>query len=428
MIYGCDVAQTDAGRALIDSLARLTGADVAASTDLTGSALLGGDWDLEYANGDIETAVAFGADVQQNWFGILPTAAITARETVDSDGNGQIDHIKMTAEGALNDDFSDINVTVSGYTLAATPYVTSIGAGGALDDVFYVALLESGSADTDATPTITITANSNLATVVPTRAIATDAGVAATDKAGPVALTHETADLDSDGFIDAIHITFSEAVDDSSIVANDWDVAGVTGEAFSSTTNGDTADDADIYITFTDGVLDTGATPLVSYVQDDPTDADIAGLDGNLVADVNPDWWDDDWLNRRQITFNNTNSAESLTDFPVLVRLDPSNIDFDKIKAGGADIRFVDDDGTLLSYEIESWDDTPTTTPPPPMRRMRPGCGMPISWARTTWKRASPTRRAAQSITTPPRTATTAPRAETTMPRARSPAGSILMG
>ena len=31
--------------------------------------------------------------------------------------------------------------------------------------------------------------------------------------------------------------------------------------------------------------------------------------------------------------------------------------DFDKIKADGADIRFVDNDGTELNYEIEAWDD-----------------------------------------------------------------------
>jgi hypothetical protein len=33
----------------------------------------------------------------------------------------------------------------------------------------------------------------------------------------------------------------------------------------------------------------------------------------------------------------------------------------DKIKADGADIRFIDDDGTELAYEIEAWDDTAKT-------------------------------------------------------------------
>ncbi|GAG51865.1 unnamed protein product, partial [marine sediment metagenome] len=64
--------------------------------------------------------------------------------------------------------------------------------------------------------------------------------------------------------------------------------------------------------------------------------------------------------NRTKITFDNTNSAENLENFPVLVTLTAADIDFDKIKAGGADIRFVDNGGsTPLSYEIEAWDDTP---------------------------------------------------------------------
>ena len=51
LIYGCNVAQSDAGRSLVEALARLTGADVAASDDVTGHAELGGDWDLEFHAG-----------------------------------------------------------------------------------------------------------------------------------------------------------------------------------------------------------------------------------------------------------------------------------------------------------------------------------------------------------------------------------------
>jgi len=42
LIYGCNLAASSEGQALVDSLARLTGADVAASDDLTGSAERGG--------------------------------------------------------------------------------------------------------------------------------------------------------------------------------------------------------------------------------------------------------------------------------------------------------------------------------------------------------------------------------------------------
>lgn len=53
MIYGCNTAGSDAGKALIQSLAAITGCDVAASTNATG---LGGDWILEYSIGAIQVA------------------------------------------------------------------------------------------------------------------------------------------------------------------------------------------------------------------------------------------------------------------------------------------------------------------------------------------------------------------------------------
>ncbi|MFB3104262.1 MAG: DUF2341 domain-containing protein, partial [Pseudomonadales bacterium] len=122
----------------------------------------------------------------------------------------------------------------------------------------------------------------------------------------------------------------------------------------SSTTNGDTVDDADIYITFSDGLLGTAATPDVTYTQ-----GILADLTGNLLASDSTDtWWNSQWQSRTKITFDNTNSGVDLDDFPVLVSLTADDVDFAKIKAGGADIRFVDDDGMPLDYEIESWDDT----------------------------------------------------------------------
>lgn len=56
MIYGCDVGQGDKGQAFIDQLASITGADVAASVDDTGSAAMGGNWTLERSSGSIETS------------------------------------------------------------------------------------------------------------------------------------------------------------------------------------------------------------------------------------------------------------------------------------------------------------------------------------------------------------------------------------
>ena len=71
LIYGCDVAAGDAGRSLVADLAALTGADVAASDDLTGAAAAGGDWLLEVHSGRIETLLAPGVAAQQAFAGTL---------------------------------------------------------------------------------------------------------------------------------------------------------------------------------------------------------------------------------------------------------------------------------------------------------------------------------------------------------------------
>ncbi len=56
LLFGCYVAANE-GSTFVNRLADITDADIAASEDLTGNALLGGDWDLEKATGAIEAAL-----------------------------------------------------------------------------------------------------------------------------------------------------------------------------------------------------------------------------------------------------------------------------------------------------------------------------------------------------------------------------------
>jgi hypothetical protein len=94
LFYGCNLAQSENGQTLIDGIGALTGADVAASDDLTGHKLLGGDWDLEYEAGEVETEVAFSEQLQEEWLHVLPDTTpptITAVETADLDSDGFID-------------------------------------------------------------------------------------------------------------------------------------------------------------------------------------------------------------------------------------------------------------------------------------------------------------------------------------------------
>ena len=87
LVYGCEFAQGEVGQAAVDMLAELTGADVQASTDLTGSISLGGDWEFEVSTGTIETSLAIDYDAQMNWAGILGTETVADTFSDKSYGN-----------------------------------------------------------------------------------------------------------------------------------------------------------------------------------------------------------------------------------------------------------------------------------------------------------------------------------------------------
>jgi Ca2+-binding RTX toxin-like protein len=63
LLYGCNVASSSSGVKFIQTLSELTGADVAASNDLTGNASKRGDWDLEVNTGNIETLIPFAPEI-----------------------------------------------------------------------------------------------------------------------------------------------------------------------------------------------------------------------------------------------------------------------------------------------------------------------------------------------------------------------------
>ncbi|MEM8502624.1 MAG: PA14 domain-containing protein [Cyanobacteria bacterium P01_D01_bin.1] len=56
-LYGSNVAAGTVGAAFVDQISQLTGADVAASDDITGQTSLGDDWDLEIATGEVGASV-----------------------------------------------------------------------------------------------------------------------------------------------------------------------------------------------------------------------------------------------------------------------------------------------------------------------------------------------------------------------------------
>ncbi len=65
LIYGCDFGAGTRGASAITALSEATGADVAASDDLTGAAELGGDWVLEEFTGTLETEIFSATEWQR---------------------------------------------------------------------------------------------------------------------------------------------------------------------------------------------------------------------------------------------------------------------------------------------------------------------------------------------------------------------------
>ena len=100
LLYSCFAALGINGEALVNGLATLTAADVAASTNLTGSSEWGADWDLEYTTGTIEAGVPFEGDVLEDYEHTL--AVFTASNGDDS------------GAGSLRQAITDANNTAGG--------------------------------------------------------------------------------------------------------------------------------------------------------------------------------------------------------------------------------------------------------------------------------------------------------------------------
>ncbi len=91
LFYGCDLASSASGRALMQWIAELTRGDVAASTDATGAAGQGGDWDLEAKVGAIETQVAVAADARASWSHVLSGVPSGGEDPVNIETNNAQD-------------------------------------------------------------------------------------------------------------------------------------------------------------------------------------------------------------------------------------------------------------------------------------------------------------------------------------------------
>lgn len=129
LLYGCNIAQGLKGEAFVQQLSQLTGADVAASNNLTGNAKLGGDWELEYYTGSIEAPGIFEPWAQAAYEHVLATFAVT--NTNDS-GVGSLRQAILDANSFAGSDEIVFSLRGNG---AKTITLTS-GQLGITDDLF----------------------------------------------------------------------------------------------------------------------------------------------------------------------------------------------------------------------------------------------------------------------------------------------------
>ncbi|MES2826049.1 MAG: Ig-like domain-containing protein, partial [Pseudomonadota bacterium] len=87
-LYGCYTAQGAEGRAFLGTLATLTGADIAASSDMTASAARAGNWQLEETAGEVTTTILAGS-AWADYTGVL--TSIPANVTINFNSSGFVE-------------------------------------------------------------------------------------------------------------------------------------------------------------------------------------------------------------------------------------------------------------------------------------------------------------------------------------------------
>ncbi len=143
LLYGCNVAEGEVGYQFVTSIAQATGADMAASDDLTGTTALGGNWELEKYVGSIDLIPT----VFTSFTGILVddyaaststtgTLSIGGTKTGSIESAGDYDWFNVILTAGTNYSFEALGLDTSSGTLG-DPYLelyNSAGGGLTYDD------------------------------------------------------------------------------------------------------------------------------------------------------------------------------------------------------------------------------------------------------------------------------------------------------
>ncbi|MEH1842182.1 MAG: DUF4347 domain-containing protein [Nostoc sp.] len=129
LIYGCNVADGDVGAEFIAKLHQLTGANIAASRQMIGSAALGGNWELEVRTAEMEVSLAFAETTQKAYAGVLATFTVNnTGDADDGDANNGITTLRE-AINLANATAGDDAIAFGGIFTDTTPDVITLTSG-----------------------------------------------------------------------------------------------------------------------------------------------------------------------------------------------------------------------------------------------------------------------------------------------------------
>lgn len=121
LLYGCNMAKGEQGTAFVQAFSQLVQADIAASTDLTGTEQVG-NWELEFSTGKIEASIAFLPTTVKAYSGVLKQLQVT---TVQDGGTGSLRVAIAQSNVTPEDDLIDLSRTSGTISLQSSlPAIT----------------------------------------------------------------------------------------------------------------------------------------------------------------------------------------------------------------------------------------------------------------------------------------------------------------
>lgn len=127
LLYGCELAANQSGLAFLQAFGNFTGADIAASDDLTGNSRADADWALEARVGQIETASLFSSAQNMEWQGVLAdiyhlnSGPPTNEERIPAAG-----HIKQGIQLTSTQTIDRVQITLANHGTVSSDVVMTI--------------------------------------------------------------------------------------------------------------------------------------------------------------------------------------------------------------------------------------------------------------------------------------------------------------